>query len=338
MPSGRYTARRGSAILSAVDAVKNGYRGLLLAIVIALCAGFLSEHYGAPVMLFALLIGMAFHFLASNPETAPGINLASQSLLRIGVALLGFRLSFDDVVSQGWQSIVIIVSLVIATIGVGLLAATLFKRSRSLGILTGGAVAICGASAALAISAAMPKRDGLDQDTLFTVVAVTTLSTVAMVIYPILFAALGFDDAQAGFLIGATIHDVAQVVGAGYSISDQAGDMATLTKLQRVLLLPLLVIVLAIVFRAPDAKGPTVPLFVIAFVVFMVINSFGIVPDVVVAVLVEASRWLLITAIAALGVKTSLGSMVGLGRQHIAVVVLPTVVLLLLAVIVVSMV
>ncbi|MEM1377689.1 MAG: putative sulfate exporter family transporter [Pseudomonadota bacterium] len=324
--------------MSAVDAVKNGYRGLLLAIVIALCAGFLSEHYGAPVMLFALLIGMAFHFLASNPETAPGINLASQSLLRIGVALLGFRLSFDDVVSQGWQSIVIIVSLVIATIGVGLLAATLFKRSRSLGILTGGAVAICGASAALAISAAMPKRDGLDQDTLFTVVAVTTLSTVAMVIYPILFAALGFDDAQAGFLIGATIHDVAQVVGAGYSISDQAGDMATLTKLQRVLLLPLLVIVLAIVFRAPDAKGPTVPLFVIAFVVFMVINSFGIVPDVVVAVLVEASRWLLITAIAALGVKTSLGSMVGLGRQHIAVVVLPTVVLLLLAVIVVSMV
>ncbi|MEL6922011.1 MAG: putative sulfate exporter family transporter [Pseudomonadota bacterium] len=318
--------------------LKQGYRGVLLAVVIALCAGFLSDHYGAPVMLFALLIGMAFNFLADNPATRKGIDFSSKTLLRVGVALLGFRLSVADVASQGWLSVAVIVGLVAATILSGLVLAPLLKRSTALGILTGGAVGICGASAALAIAAAMPKREGLDQDTLFTVVAVTTLSTIAMVAYPILFTMLGFDDRQAGFLIGATIHDVAQVVGAGYSISDPAGDMATLTKLKRVLLLPVVIVILTLALRAPDAKGAGIPPFVIAFIVFMGINSLGVLSDTLVESLVEASRWFLIIAIAALGVKTSLGAMVGLGGRHILLVVVQTILLLVSAVGVVALV
>ena len=305
-----------------------GYSGLALAVTIALCAGFLSEHYGAPVMLFALLVGMAFNFLADHPKCAGGITFASKSLLRMGVALLGFRLSLGDVTAQGWEPVAVIIALVVLTIASGALLAPLFKRKIAFGILTGGATAICGASAALAISAVMPKRDNLERDTLVTVVAVTTLSTVAMVLYPLLFSVLGFNDEQAGFLIGATIHDVAQVVGAGFSISDEAGNVATLTKLQRVLLLPLVILAILLATQKSDGERVGIPLFVIAFIVFMLINSTGVLPEAIVASFVEASRWMLITAIAALGVKTSLGAMVNLGGNHIALVVAQTVFLL----------
>lgn len=309
-----------------------GYSGLALAVTIALCAGFLSEHYGAPVMLFALLVGMAFNFLADHPKCAGGITFASKSLLRIGVALLGFRLSLSDVTAQGWEPVAVIIGLVALTLFSGALLAPLFKRKIAFGILTGGATAICGASAALAISAVMPKRDNLERDTLFTVVAVTTLSTVAMVLYPLLFSVLGFNDEQAGFLIGATIHDVAQVVGAGFSISDEAGNVATLTKLQRVLLLPVVILAILLATRKSDGEGVGIPLFVIAFIVFMLINSTGVLPPAIVSFFVEASRWMLITAIAALGVKTSLGAMVNLGGNHIALVVAQTVFLLVAAI------
>ncbi|WP_375568127.1 putative sulfate exporter family transporter [Ahrensia marina] len=309
-----------------------GYSGLALAVTIALCAGFLSEHYGAPVMLFALLVGMAFNFLADHPKCAGGITFASKSLLRIGVALLGFRLSLSDVTAQGWEPVAVIIGLVALTLFSGALLAPLFKRKIAFGILTGGATAICGASAALAISAVMPKRDNLERDTLFTVVAVTTLSTVAMVLYPLLFSVLGFNDEQAGFLIGATIHDVAQVVGAGFSISDEAGNVATLTKLQRVLLLPVVILAILLATRKSDGEGVGIPLFVIAFIVFMLINSTGVLPPAIVSFFVEASRWMLITAIAALGVKTSLGAMVNLGGNHIALVVAQTIFLLVAAI------
>lgn len=312
--------------------LREGYRGLALALTVALCAGFLSEHYGAPVMLFALLIGMAFNFLADHPQCAGGVTFASKMLLRMGVALLGFRLSLGDVAEQGWLPVVVIIALVALTMGGGAFLAPLFKRKVALGFLTGGATAICGASAALAISAVMPKREGLERDTLFTVVAVTTLSTIAMVLYPALFTFLGFDDAQAGFLIGATIHDVAQVVGAGFSISDEAGNVATLTKLQRVLLLPVVILVIMFVTQRSDGERVGLPLFVIAFVAFILVNSTGMLPAAFVTLMVELSRWMLITAIAALGIKTSLGAMLSLGGQHIALVVGQTLLLLIAAI------
>lgn len=288
-------------------------------------------------MLFALLIGMAFNFLSSRPEYETGIVFSSKTLLRIGVACLGFRLSLGDVVEQGWQSVAVIIALVLLTILSAFVFAPFFKRSTHLGILTGGAVAICGASAALAISAAMPKRNGLERDTLFTVVAVTTLSTIAMVAYPLLFTFAGFDESQAGFLIGATIHDVAQVVGAGFSISEEAGNIATLTKLQRVLLLPVVIIALTMIYRASDgSSGATVPLFVILFVVFVLINSTGFLPAILTEFMVDASRLLLVTAIAALGMKTKIADMLSLGGRHILLVVSQTLLLLGVAVALVS--
>jgi uncharacterized integral membrane protein (TIGR00698 family) len=324
-------------MLTEIRRAKAGYRGLVLALTVAACAKFVSEHYGAPVMMFALLIGMAFNFMSADERCAPGIEFASKTLLRIGVALLGFRLSLSEIANLGVKPVLAVVSLVVLTIVVGIAIAPFLGRRWRFGLLTGGSVAICGASAALAISAVLPKGRDLERDTLFTVVAVTTFSTVAMVVYPILFALLGLDDAQTGFLIGATIHDVAQVVGAGFSVSDTAGNLATLVKIQRVVLLPVLLLAIVLTTGGDDKSGIRLPGFIIAFVALVLLNSFGVVPDLARALVATASQWLLIIAIAALGVKTSLKAMLELGAGHLAVIVGETLFLLIAAVVAIDL-
>ncbi len=301
---------------------------MLLALAVACAARFVADHYGAPAMLFALLFGIAFNFLATDARCEPGITLSSKTLLRAGVALLGFRLSLTELSSLGLDTMVAVAALLVATIGFGVLAARLLGRHWRLGLLTGGAVAICGASAALAIAAVLPKRDGLDKDTLFTVMAVTTLSTIAMIAYPIVARLVGLDDAQTGFMIGATIHDVAQVVGAGYSVSDTAGAVATLVKLERVALLPVVLIAITLFCGKGDSKGVAVPTFLIGFVACVLLNSTGAVPAALQTAATTTSQWLLTVAIAALGVRTSIKSMLDLGPRHLVLVVAETVFLL----------
>jgi len=309
------------------------FPGLTLVLTIAAAANFMAEHYGAPVMLFALLIGIAFNFLADDSRCRAGIEFASNALLRIGIVLLGARITLADISSIGLSAFVTVIGLIIMTIGFGLACALLLKRSWSFGLLTGGAVAICGASAALAIASIMPNKDQARSDVLFTVVSVTTLSTVAMVLYPLIFSYIGLSDRESGFLIGATIHDVAQVVGAGYSISTEAGDIATIVKLLRVATLPL-VLLLIIVSMARSSKGSAkarVPLFVVGFAVVMLANSAGFLGPWVATAAAGLSSWLLIIAISALGVKTNIRAMARLGWRHVAIVVAETLFLLVLA-------
>ncbi|GEQ97826.1 UPF0324 membrane protein [Iodidimonas gelatinilytica] len=313
-----------------VDRFKLFLPGLALCFTIAAAATFLSEHYGAPVMLFALLLGMAFHFLAEDGKCVAGIDFTAKRLLRIGVALLGARVTAGQITSLGIAPVITVPVLVLGTILFGLVFSRLMGRSLRLGILTGGAVAICGASAALAIAAVLPPKDS-EQDTLFTVIAVTTLSTTAMIVYPILFAALGLSDTDMGILLGATIHDVAQVVGAGYAVSEEAGDVATYVKMLRVSLLPIVVLAIAFAYRnqGTGRRGRmAIPGFAIAFGVILALNSLGFVPVVLAETMTEASRWLLVAAIAALGVKTSIKAMTALGARHLALVVGETVFLM----------
>ena len=315
--------------------------GVTLAATIAAAASFLGDHYGAPVMLFALLIGIAFNFLATDEACAPGIAFAARTLLRVGVALLGLRLTGADVAALGLRGVLVVVGLVALTMAVGFAAARLFGRRWRFALLTGGSVAICGASAALALAAVIPPNDKLERNTLFTVVAVTTLSTVAMIAYPVLFGVMGLTDVQSGFLIGATVHDVAQVVGAGYSISEVAGDTATLVKLIRVALLPVVLLGVILWLRTrqgagPAAARPGIPAFVVAFAALAAANSAGLVPAAVADGASTASRALLVTAIAALGVKTSLKAMTEVGGGHVGVVVIETLALLAAALLLVS--
>ena len=303
--------------------------GLLLSATIALAVRFVSEQLGGPAMLYALLFGMAFNFLTEDERFATGIRFASRHILRFGVALLGLRITTGEVMDLGWPVVGLIVASVVATILIGGLIGRAFGLNKDQSILSAGAVAICGASAALAIASVLPPHKDHERNTILTVAGVTALSTVAMVLYPVFVTYLGYDNATAGIFLGATIHDVAQVVGAGYIISDQTGEISTLVKLIRVACLVPVVITISLVMhrhRSPDAAGgPLLPWFLVAFVALVIVNSAGWVPDQLHAALTPVSSWCLLTAVAALGVKTSLKALADVGPKPVSVMVLQTV-------------
>lgn len=302
--------------------------GFAVAALVAVAAQFLSEHYGAPAMLMAILLGIALNFMSEEARTAPGVEFAAKGVLRIGVALLGVRISWEMFVALGAGTISLVLGSMLATIGFGLIAARLFGQSRTFGFLTGGAVAICGASAAMAIAAILPKGRDSERDLVFTVVGVTVLSTLAMILYPILAARFGLDPQATGIFFGGTIHDVAQVVGAGFSVSDDTGEIATLVKLIRVTALAPVVLVAALLIRARGTEDgprpPLVPGFVLAFLGLAALNSFGLIPAVVAEAANGLSRWALLTAIAAVGMKTSIPKLLKVGGAAISLLAVET--------------
>jgi uncharacterized integral membrane protein (TIGR00698 family) len=258
------------------------YPGALAAGVIGLAATWLSQHYTAPVMLFALLLGMAFHFLHEEARTAPGIEFASKRVLRVGVALLGARITVTQIMGLGVMPIAMVVAGVGSTILFGVVCSRRLGLKRWFGVLSAGAVAICGASAALAIASVMPRTKDSERDTILTVVIVTALSTLAMIVYPMIATALGLDHVRAGLFLGGTIHDVAQVVGAGYTISPQTGDIATYVKLLRVtLLLPVVSAIALFVARtgsrAQGRANAPIPWFLLGFAALVAVNSAGLI-------------------------------------------------------------
>ena len=310
---------------------KNG-PGLLVSAVVALAAQFLAEHYGAPAMLMALLIGIAFNFLAEEGRCVEGIQLTARVVLRIGVALLGARISVELLIGLGPQLIALVVVGVILTIAFGVVAARLLGRGWRIGLLTGGSVGICGISAAMAIAAVLPKNEHSERNLIFTVFGVTMLSTLAMIGYPILAESLGLDARENGVFLGGTIHDVAQVVGAGFSVSTETGEAATLVKLIRVSMLAPVVLVMSIAIRSwvhtnPEEgqSPPLVPGFVLAFLVLAAVNSSGVIPEQFAKWLGDVSRWALLIAIAATGMKTSLRRMLDVGTQAIILIVAETI-------------
>lgn len=302
--------------------------GVLTAITIALAASFVAEHQGGPQLLYALFFGIAFNFAATGEKIREGIEFASRQVLRFGVALLGARITAEQISGLGAESIAMVAGGVVATILFGALLGRLLGRPGAEGVLTGGAVAICGASAALAISAVLPKSEANQRFTLFTVVGVTALSTVAMVAYPILVKVFGLDANAAAVFLGGTIHDVAQVVAAGYLISPEVGDSATVVKLFRVAMLLPVVAVVALLFRdgaAAGRKPPVLPGFLVGFAVLVAVNSLGLIPQPVTEAASGLSRWCLVVAIAALGVKTSFQQLAAVGWRPMAMLVASTV-------------
>lgn len=290
--------------------------GVALAGVIALAATAVSTLHGGPQLLYALFFGVAFHYLSEDAKTRPGIEFCARGVLRLGVGLLGARITASQIAGLGWSTAAIVIVAVVTTILCGTFLGRRLGLTRAQGMLSGGAVAICGASAALAISAVLPRNKDSERFTLMVVVTVTVLSTVAMVVYPLIAKVLHLPPEMAGLFIGGTIHDVAQVVGAGFMLGQQTGDYATIVKLFRVSMLAVVVVVVSSMFKkqreqaeidhtATPRKQPLVPWFLWVFVALVVINSLGGVPPLVQHSLNDVSRACLVTAIAALGVKTS---------------------------------
>jgi uncharacterized integral membrane protein (TIGR00698 family) len=309
--------------------------GVLVCSVVAVAAMALGSHYGVPTMLFALLLGMALNFLSREGRSTAGIDYTARSLLRLGVALLGLRITLAQVTELGWTPMVMVLLSVAATIGFGIVLARWMGFRVFFGLLTGGAVAICGASAALALAAAMPAHPLKERATLFTVIGVSTLSTLAMVFYPPLTHWLGLSEQEAGTFIGGTIHDVAQVVGAGYSLSPEAGDTATLVKLMRVaMLLPAVALAAWLSARYlrmggegehAGARPPFLPAFALGFALLVVLNSAGWLPQPLVKAGQAISQFMLVAAMVAIGMKTHLRELATVGWKPVVLMVAETV-------------
>jgi uncharacterized integral membrane protein (TIGR00698 family) len=258
------------------------------------------------------------------------------------VALLGLRIALGDIVALGFGTAALVMLAMGATVLAGFWCARFFGQNEPYGALAGAATAVCGASATLATATVVPAYYGKEADIAFVVVAVTALSTAAMVLYPPLCAVLGFDERLTGVMLGATIHDVAQVVGAGYAVSEPVGNTAVVVKLFRVFLL--LPVVLAVGWwftrkgvEHGKARVP-VPVFALVFLGLCLLNSLmpyapALAPlyGPAKAALVAASTWGLLVAIAALGLGTSVTAVARLGWRHVATVTATTLVILVAA-------
>ena len=155
-----------------------------------------------------------------------------------------------------------------------------------------------------------------------------------MIIYPIAASYLSLDPRDAGIFIGGTIHDVAQVVGAGYTISDETGDVATIVKLLRVSLLAPMIFGISLAINlagrddaTPRVSTPLMPTFVLAFLIIAMVNSVVSIPEYITSFVSELSRWLLLVAVSAVGMKTSLRQIRDVGGQAIILIVSETIIL-----------
>ncbi len=304
--------------------------GLLLAGAIALVATFIERYSGVPVMVLALLLGYLTRIAVGNDRFAAGIDFVATTVLRLGVGLLGARITLDEISALGVPTLVGVPMVVAGTIVIGIGLSLLLRRGTAFGVLAGGATAICGASAALAISAALPQNRNSERQVVFVIIGVTTLSTIAMVLYPLGSRYLGLDALATGILFGASIHDVAQVVGAGYAVSEQTGDLAVTTKLYRVALLVPCVALIAVCFAGTQAerggRHPVLPWFLLVFIGLVVASSFGL--SYGQPYISSVSGYFLVMAIVALGYKTSFGAMARIGPAASVILVAETLVIL----------
>ena len=273
-------------------------------------------------MLYALLFGTALHYLHAEVRTAPGVRFCAGTLLRLGVGLLGARITLSQIAALGWPTVVVTVMGAATTLLAGVAMARRLRLPTTLGVIAGGATAICGASAAMAIAAVLPQSAERERETLSVVVLATLLSTVAMLAYPLAATFLHLPPVLAGLFIGGSIHDVAQVVVAGYALGNEAGDAASVVKLLRVSLLAVVVMGVALAFRQPGGSGqpapgrpPLMPGFVLLFLVLAVMHSLGWLPGPLQAGLGQASQACLTVGVAALGMKTSFRELTGSGRR-----------------------
>jgi len=311
--------------------------GTALSCVLALAATFVATLHGGPQLLYALLFGVAFHYLSHDAKTRPGIDFCSRAVLRLGVGLLGARITAAQIAGLGWETALTVITALATTMLCGLAIGRRLGMTRAQQVLSGGAVAICGASAALAISAVLPREKDGDRFTLMVVVTVTVMSTLAMVLYPLIARLLHLPPELAGLFLGGTIHDVAQVVGAGYMLNHETGDIATIVKLFRVSLLTVVVVIVAASFKkarekalhqaAPGrtpARQALVPWFLWLFIGMVLVNSMGVLSAPLQAGLNDVSRGCLVAAIAALGMKTSFSQLARAGWRPLALIAIET--------------
>lgn len=305
--------------------------GLAVCGVAAAAAAWLSEHYGFPIILLGLLIGLSLNFVAREPRTHLGLDFASRTCLRWGIVLLGMQVTLGQIGSLGLEPFLALGVVMAVTFGAGLVGARLGGQSRYVGLLAGGATAICGASAALALYGIIGKQRLSQAQFALTLVGISLASAFAMSLYPLLAGSLGLSDQEAGFLIGASIHDVAQAIGGGYAFSDPAGSYATIVKLSRVALLAPVVALVGLAIGTADGAGEqswwrrfSLPWFIAGFLALVLVNSLAIIPSGFAAPALAASKGLLLIAVTATAMRSRMDLLMEMGWRATVPVIAAT--------------
>jgi uncharacterized integral membrane protein (TIGR00698 family) len=325
-------------LLDSTPQEKLGWRnyvpGLIVCIVPALAAAWLSEHYGAPLMLMGLLIGLAFNFANADPKLHTGLGFASKTLLRWGIVLAGLQVTLWQIIDLGWASFLWIAAMIAIVTSIGALTARAMGLSLAFGTLAGGSVAICGASAALALSSVLGEKRASQTQLTLVLVTISAASALAMSLYPALAALIGLTDRQAGWLVGGSVHDVAQAIGAGYSFSDEAGETATIVKLTRVALLAPALAVVALLFPAEEGQTRAkigLPWFVVGFLILGACNSFLSIPAIATTWAKIATQGFLLLAVTATGIRSPMHMLLGQGWRSMAPIIAATIAAFLLS-------
>lgn len=294
--------------------------GILFVALFALSSFYLAElswiaKSGISSLVIAIVLGIIYsntlrHRLPS--EWTPGIQFAAKQLLRTAIVLYGFRISFQEIASVGIEGLVLDILVVSSTLVLGSwIGVKLFKLDRHLSILISSGSAICGAAAVLAT------EDVIKSEPYKATIAIGTVvlfGTVAMFLFPLLQHAnlFGFNDSQFGIFTGASIHEVAQAIIAGNDVSAQAGSLAIIVKMTRVLLLVPVLICLSLYEKRVSEHSKhrklklNVPWFALLFIVVIGFNSLHLLPDSFVTLINQFDIYLLTMAMAAIGIETNL--------------------------------
>jgi uncharacterized integral membrane protein (TIGR00698 family) len=302
--------------------------GLLLSIGVGIACLIVSGILrGVSALLLAVLVGIALKNLRLLPRaTVPGIRWSSKPVLRAGIVILGLQLSLHSLVGLGWGGLTVIILTVIVTFLGTLLAGRLLRVSRVSRFLIATGFAICGASAVAAMSSIVDPDQESEDEVAQAIALVTLYGTLALFALPLLKPLAGLDDGQMGLWIGASVHEVAQVVAAAGAVSATALAVGTVAKLSRVVLLaPLVAIVGAIESvrrRSAPVKSakapPIVPLFVLGFLAAVAARSFLPLPEPAITVAGQLSSALLAIAMFGLGTGVDLRSMARTGARTAA--------------------
>ena len=317
------------------SSIKAIYIGVLVCTLIAIAAIAFGERYSVPSLIVAILLGLALHPLSSTKPLTSGVNWSAKSLLYAGVALLGLRIDLGFFALNGWAIPFISLSALVVTFIVGQIIGRLFGLDKLLVALMSGAVAICGVSAAAAICCALPRCKERDGQLALTIGGITVLSTAAMIFYPIIGHWLSLNEVQAGALMGGSIQNVSQAVGAGYSISGEAGDMATVVKLIRVSALLPMIILISFVYGKGEGEPQSMswttyfPPFMIAFFIFVLVNFLHILPDPIIAKGLALSEFFLVISLVAIGMNTKIKDVLQVGVKPLVMMTLTSVFMLL---------
>jgi len=297
--------------------------GLIAAAGIAIAKVPAVSHLGISALTLAIVLGIALGntvFPRIAPFSATGVDFAKARLLRLGIILYGFHITFQDIAQIGWAGVLIDVLVIGATFTLAVqLGTRVFGLDRQTAMLIGAGSSICGAAAVLA---AEPVVRGQAHKVSVAVATVVIFGTVGMFVYPLLYPYLGLSETAYGLYAGSTIHEVAQVVVAGRAVGEHAASYAVIEKMLRVMMLaPFLVILSSRIGDEGEAAAGkrkiTIPWFAVLFIVAAGFNSLHLLPAAVVEAILAVDTVLLAMAMAALGLRTHVGAIHHAGTRPI---------------------